>query len=111
MTASCVIKKYIFFTLAMLMVTIKAFAAEAKPDLQKLTAECIRAAKAYKAVEADVAYKMLHEVSYQGWSGKPGLFDLQFPISMSVRYAGKSKLGHYWFHDQPNKKIPDKSIV
>jgi hypothetical protein len=73
-------------------------------DLNQLTIECVEASKRYKTIQNDFAYKVLHTVQYEGWSGDSNTFELAHPVKMTIRYAGASKEGYYWFQKNLQKK-------
>ncbi|MDY7030923.1 MAG: hypothetical protein SVY10_03330 [Thermodesulfobacteriota bacterium] len=95
--------KRIVLTLLVYFTFSLSFAGE-NVDLNRLTDECIDAAKKYKTIQKDFLYKVLHTVEYEGWSGDADNFDLKFPIAMKIRYAGVEKKGYYWFLNDPKRK-------
>ncbi len=82
---------------------IRCFAGE-NADLNRLTTECIKAAKEHKTIKEDFLYKVLHTVSYKGWSGDSNSPELIHPVMLTIRYAGALKEGYYWFPNNPQKK-------
>lgn len=96
-------KKRIFTCLFLLISTAVSFSEE-PVDLDKLTSECIEASTQYRKIQKVVAYKVLHTVEYEGWSGNFRAFPLQDPIGMVIRYAGAKRDGYYWFRNNPQKK-------
>lgn len=72
-------------------------------DLNRLTRECINAAQTHQAIHDNFPYKVLHTVHYEGWSGDPGHIELTNPVKMTLRFAGSSITGSYWFADNPEK--------
>ncbi len=78
--------------------------AEENVDLNQLTIECVQAANRHQAIQKDFYYKVLHTVQYKGWIGEPTHFELTHPVTMTIRYAGASKKGWYWFNQNPKKK-------
>lgn len=92
-----------FIFLCLFISTLISFAEE-NVDLNKLTSECIEASKKYTKIKKPVAYKVLHTVEYEGWSGDSNTFDLHHPVAMTIRYAGAERTGSYWFLNNPQKK-------
>ncbi len=78
--------------------------AEETENLNYLTTECIKAVKEHKSIQKDFPYKVLHTVQYKGWSGDSNNLKLTHPAMMTIRYAGASKEGYYWFKKNPQKK-------
>ncbi len=78
--------------------------AEENIDLNGLTSQCVYAASKHETIENSVAYKVLHTVEYEGWSGDSNNFTLTYPVTMIITYAGAERNGYYWFRNNPQKK-------
>ena len=83
-------------------------AAEDRVDLERLTAECMAAANAFRAIRHEFAYKVLHTVVYHGYSGDAQHISLVEPVAMVIRWAGSDKRGQFWFLKDPTNK---RSVV
>jgi len=97
--------KKIILTLFFLFTSIIISFAENTLDLEQLTSECIEFSKEFKSIQNDFAYKVLHTVQYEGWSGDSKTFKLKYPVGMTIKYAGAEKKGYYFFKKSPHKKI------
>jgi hypothetical protein len=92
----------IFFVFILSVFNDSLFAEEI--DLKDLTAQCISASKDYKPVKDNFAYKVIHTVEYDGWSGNSENIKLTYPVAMIITFTGNIKDGSYWFKNDPQKK-------
>jgi hypothetical protein len=97
-------KKKILLTLFCLFLSISISSAEETLDLEQLSYECIESSKVFKNIQNDFAYKVLHTVTYEGWSGDSKTFKLKYPVRMTIKYAGAEKQGYYLIKNY-HKKI------
>lgn len=91
------------FVLLFIFFSISISVADENVNLEHLTSECIESAKAFTSIQNDFAYKLLHTVQYEGWSGNSNSFKLIHPVHMTIKYAGSEKKGYYYFIRNPHK--------